>query len=62
VSAGPGSGPAYADVLVSLSDGKAGSPVIVQTGQGYSGIAARGTSGFIAIGAQSNNGSEDTVG
>ena len=54
-------GSAYADVLVSLSDGTAGSPVIVQVGQGYSGIATRGSSGFIAIGAQSS-GSEDAVG
>jgi hypothetical protein len=52
----------YTDVLVSLTGGTAGSPVIVQTGRGYSGIAARGTSGFIAIGAGSNGGSEDTVG
>ena len=43
-------GPAYADVLVSLSDGTAGSPAIVQVGQGFSAIAARGSSGFIAIG------------
>jgi hypothetical protein len=34
----------------------------VQTGQGYTGIAARGTSGFIAIAAGSTSGSEDTVG
>jgi hypothetical protein len=43
-------GSAYADVLVSLSDGTGGSPVVVQTGQGFSGIAARGSSGFVAIG------------
>jgi hypothetical protein len=54
-------GATYADVLVSLSGGTAGSPVIVQTGQGYSGIAARG-SGFIAIGASTSSGSQDTVG
>jgi len=54
-------GAAYADVLVSLSDGTAGTPVIVQAGQGYSGIAARGSS-FIAIAAGSNSASEDTVG
>ena len=56
------SGSAYADVLVSLTGGTAGSPVNVQPGQGYTGIAARGTSGFIAIGAGTNGGSEDTVG
>jgi hypothetical protein len=55
-------GTSNADVLVSLSDGTAGTPVIVQLGQGYSGIAARGSSGFIAIGAGSNSRSEDTVG
>jgi len=57
------SGSAYADVLVSLSGGTAGLPVIVQAGQGYSGIAARGTSGFIAIGSRPHStGTEDTVG
>ena len=55
-------GPAYADVLVSLTGGTAGSPVIVQVGQGYSGIAARSSNGFIAIGTGSNSGSDDTVG
>ena len=55
-------GPAYADVLVSLTGGTASSPVIVQVGQGYSGIAARSSNGFIAIGAGSNGGSDDTVG
>jgi len=49
-------------VLVSLSDGTAGSPVIVRVGRAYSGIAARGSSGFIAIGARTNSRSEDTVG
>lgn len=44
-------GAAYADVLVSLTGGTAGAPVIVQAGQGYTGIAARGSSG-----------SEDTIG
>jgi hypothetical protein len=43
-------GPAYVDVLVRLSNGTAGSPTIVRAGQGYSGIAARGGSGFIAVG------------
>jgi hypothetical protein len=42
-------GSANADVLVSLTGGTAGSPVIVQLGQGFTGIAARGSSGFIAI-------------
>jgi hypothetical protein len=55
-------GAVHAAVLVSLSDGTAGSPVIVRTGRGYSGIAARGSNGFIAIGARTNRRSEDTVG
>ena len=55
-------GPAYADVLVSLTDGTAGAPVVVQAGQGFSGIAARGSAGFIAIGLGPSGGSEDTVG
>jgi len=56
------SGSAYADVLVSLTGGTAGAPVNVQPGQGCTGIAARGTSGSIAISAGTNGGSEDTVG
>jgi hypothetical protein len=56
------SGPANADVLVSISGGTAGAPVIVQPGQGYTGITARGSNGFIAIGAGTTSGSEDTVG
>jgi hypothetical protein len=55
-------GAAYADVLVSLTGGTAGTPVIVQVGQGYSAIATRAGSGFIAIGAGSSSGSQDTVG
>jgi len=55
-------GAANVDVLVSLSHGTAGTPVIVQPGQGYTGIAARGN-GFIAIGTAPNGaGTEDTVG
>ena len=54
-------GAAYADALVSLTGGTAGSPVIVRVGHGFSGIAARG-SGFIAIDFRSNGGSEDTTG
>jgi hypothetical protein len=37
-------------VLVSLTDGTAGSPTYPKAGAGYSGIAVRGSSGFIAIG------------
>jgi hypothetical protein len=55
-------GAAYADALVSLAGGTAGSPVIVRVGHGFSGIAARGSSGFIAIDSRSNGGSEDTAG
>jgi hypothetical protein len=56
-------GSAYADVLVSLSDGTAGTPVIVQVGRGFTGIAARGSSRFIAIGLRSQGaGTEVTIG
>jgi hypothetical protein len=53
---------AYADALVSLTGGTAGSPVIVRVGHGFSGIAARGSIGFTAIDSRSNGGSEETVG
>ena len=55
-------GTGHAGVLVSLSDGAAGSPVIVRVGRAYTGIAARGSRGFIAIGPRTNSRSEDTVG
>jgi hypothetical protein len=55
------SGPASTDVLISLTAGTAGSPVNIQPGQGYTAIAARGTTGFIAI-SPGTTSSEDTIG
>jgi hypothetical protein len=49
-------------VLVSLSDGTAGSRSLVVDSGGFSGIATRAGLGFIAIGAGNSSGSEDTVG
>ena len=43
-------GSAEESVLVSLTDGTAGSPTYPNAGAGLSGIAVRGDAGFIAIG------------
>jgi len=57
------SGPANADVLVTITNGTAGPPVNVQPGQGYISIAARpATTGFIAIAPATANTTQDTVG
>jgi len=53
---------AWVGVLVSLSDGTAGPPSIVTDSRGFTGIATRAGTGFIAIGAGSTTGTEDTAG
>jgi hypothetical protein len=54
---------AWVGVLVTLSDGTVGTPTFVTDSGGFSGIAGRASSGFIAVGLDSQRtGTEDTVG
>jgi hypothetical protein len=55
-------GYAWVGVLVSLSDGTAGAPTFVDDSGGFTGIAGRAGTGFIAIGGGSTTRTEDTVG
>jgi hypothetical protein len=55
-------GSAAVGVLVNLTGGTAGPPVIVHDTGGFSGIATRAGSGFIATGAGSNSGTDITIG